>query len=82
MIDNRDDRHLGPGEALAITALGTATEKTLDMSDTVVQSYLTRHPSLEDFLHREDTAVFFIEVTDYILARFDETERIRVDSTL
>ena len=80
LIDNRSNSQSDFAEALAITALGTASELRGDRSGKLVQSYLDRHRSLADFLQRHDTAVISVRVTDYILARFDGAERIRVDS--
>ena len=80
LIDNRSNSQSDFAEALAITALGIASELKGKRSVKLVQSYLDRHQSLADFLKRHDTAVISVTVTDYILARFDGAERIRVDS--
>jgi uncharacterized pyridoxamine 5'-phosphate oxidase family protein len=66
-------------EAMAITALGVAGEITGDESGKLMQSYLDKHPSLGEFLQRPDVAIIRVLVTDYILARFDSAERIRID---
>jgi len=44
-----------------------------------VRSYLDKHPSLGEFLQRPDIAIIKVLATDYILARFDGAERIRID---
>jgi len=79
LIDNRSNSQADLTEALAITALGIASELKGERNGELVQSYLDRHRSLADFLKRQDTAVISVVVTDYILARFDRAERIRVD---
>ena len=81
LIDNRRNNQSDFKEGLAITALGMASELKGSRSEKLVQSYLDRHPSLGEFLKRPDTAVIRVTVTDYILARFDGAERIRVDGT-
>ena len=81
LIDNRRNSQSDLTEALAITALGSASELDGDRSDKLVQSHLNRHPYMAEFLKRRDTAIISIIVTDYILARFDGVKRIRVDNT-
>lgn len=79
LIDNRSNNQSDLTGALAVTALGTAGEMTVDRSDKLVQSYLDRHPSLGEFLQRPGVALIRVMVTDYILAHFDGAERIRMD---
>ena len=79
LIDTRSNNLSDFIEALAITALGVADELTGDESDKLVQSYLDKHPSLGEFLQRPDVAIIRVLVTDYIIARFDSAERIRID---
>lgn len=79
LIDTRSNNVSDFIEALAITALGVAGELTGDESDKLVQSYLDKHPSLGEFLQRRDVVIINVLVTDYILARFDGAERIRID---
>ena len=81
LIDNRSNNQSDFTEAVAITALGVASELRGDRSKKLVQSYLDRHPSLGEFLQRPDTAIIRVTVADYVLARFDGAERIRVDDT-
>ena len=79
LIDTRSNRQSDFNRALAITVLGVASELNGDNSDKLVQSYLDKHPSLGEFLQRPDIAIIKVLVTDYILARFDGAERIRID---
>jgi hypothetical protein len=81
LIDNRSNSQSDLIEALAITALGSASELDGDRSDKLVHYHLNRHPYVAEFLQKPDTAVISVLVTDYILARFDRSERIRVDNT-
>jgi uncharacterized pyridoxamine 5'-phosphate oxidase family protein len=79
LIDNRSNRQSDFARALAITVLGVASELNGDNSDKLVQSYLDKHPSLGEFLQRPDIAIIKVLATDYIIARFDRAERIRID---
>jgi general stress protein 26 len=79
LIDNRCNSLSDFTRALAITVLGVASELNGDNSDKLVQSYLYKHPSLGEFLQRPDIAIIKVLVTDYIIARFDRAERIRID---
>jgi len=79
LINNCSNNQSDIIESLAITALGAASELTVDQSDGLVKSYLNKHQSLTDFIKSKDTAVIGVLVTDYILARFDGAERIPVN---
>jgi heme iron utilization protein len=81
LIDNRSNSQLDFSQALAVTVIGTATELTGKQRDELVQSYLNKHPSLEEFLNKPDTAIISVLVTDFILAHFDSTERIQMNGT-
>ena len=79
LIDNRSNSQSDFTRALAITVIGIAGELTGEVRDDLVQSYLNKHTSLKEFLNKPDTAIISVLVTDYILARFDGAERIRID---
>jgi uncharacterized pyridoxamine 5'-phosphate oxidase family protein len=79
LIDNRSNSQSDFTRALAITVIGIAGELTGERRGDLVQSYLNKHTSLKEFLQRPDVAIIRVLVTDYILARFDGAERIRID---
>jgi uncharacterized pyridoxamine 5'-phosphate oxidase family protein len=79
LIDNRSNDISDFSKALAITVLGIAEELSSNKNDELVQNYLNKHPSLIEFLEQTDTVVINLTVTDFIIAHFDRTERIRVD---
>jgi hypothetical protein len=81
LFDSRRNEPSDLTGALAITALGSAHEVTKDRKDIPLQNYIDRHPTLEEFLGRPETAIISVKVTDYILARFDRVERIKVESS-
>jgi general stress protein 26 len=80
LIDSRRNEPSDLTGALAITALGSAHEVTKDRKDIQVQNYIDRHPNLKDFIRRPETAIISVKVSEYILARFDSVERIKVES--
>jgi hypothetical protein len=80
LIDNRRNAPSDLTGALAITALGSASEVAEDGIDSLVQSHLDRHPLLIDFIRKPDTAIIRAKITDYILARFDRVELIQLDN--
>jgi heme iron utilization protein len=79
LVDNRSNSQSDFTRALAITILGIASKLNKDGNDELVQLYLDKNNSLREFLQNPDTAVIKVIVTDYILARFDGSERIRID---
>lgn len=80
LIDSRSNQPSDFSEAVAITVLGSASEVTEDEKDKLVEYYLDRHPTLTKFIHRPETALVRVKVTEYILARFERVERIRMGS--
>ncbi|UCG10757.1 MAG: pyridoxamine 5'-phosphate oxidase family protein [Dehalococcoidia bacterium] len=79
LIDSRDNKPSDFSKAVAITALGLASEVTEDEKDKLVEHYLNRHPTLTKFIHRPETALIRVKVNEYILARFERVERIQVN---
>jgi nitroimidazol reductase NimA-like FMN-containing flavoprotein (pyridoxamine 5'-phosphate oxidase superfamily) len=79
LIDNRSNSQSDFTRALAITVIGIAKELNGEGRDDLVQSYLNKHTSLKEFLNTPDTAIINVQVTDYILARFEGANRIRID---
>jgi nitroimidazol reductase NimA-like FMN-containing flavoprotein (pyridoxamine 5'-phosphate oxidase superfamily) len=78
LINNSNNNQTDFTLALAITALGTASEIIDESRNTITKTYLQKHQALTDFVNRQDTAIIDVRVTDYILARFDGAERIQV----
>jgi uncharacterized pyridoxamine 5'-phosphate oxidase family protein len=80
LIDSRRNEPSDLTGALAITALGSASEVAEDGINSLVKNYLDRHPALVDFIRRPETAIIMVKITDYIIARFDRVERIQLDN--
>ena len=80
LIDSRHNKPSDLVEALAITALGSASEVTRDKIENQQENYLDKHPTLSPFLSRPETALIQVKITDYILAGFDRVERIQFNN--
>ena len=78
LINNSNNNQTDFTQALAVTALGTASEIIDESRNTITKTYLQKHQALTEFVNRQDTAVIDVRVTDYILARFEGAERIQV----
>lgn len=75
LIDSRTNTPADTSHAVAITVVGTAREETDDKS--ILQSILlARHPQLRHFVEAPDSAIILVTVQEYIIAGFDETQRV------
>jgi len=79
LIDTRRNEPSDLTGALAITALGSASEVVKDGKDSLIHKYIDRHPVLKEFVIRPETAIINVKITDYILAQFDRVERIQLE---
>jgi len=76
LVDSRTNQASDLNRAIAITALGTVEEVATDNKDYLSGIYLSKHPQLEDFLHKPSNALMRIAVTDYIVASFESVRRL------
>ena len=79
MIDNRKNRTADFKAALAVTAIGTVEEVSGRERDGLVDTYVSKHPHLAEFVNGSDKALMKVTVTDYIIARFDRVQFIHID---
>lgn len=77
LIDSRTNQASDLNKAIAITALGTIEEVTMDNKDYLSEIYLSKHPQLKGFLHKPSNALMRVYVTDYIVASFESVRRLR-----
>ncbi len=77
LVDNRTNQASDLSKAIAITALGTVEEVAADNKDYFSGIYLSKHPHLENFLHKPSNALMRIAVADYIVASFESTRHFR-----
>jgi len=59
-----------------VTAIGIAKEIMGNERNILSKIYLTKHPSLADFLSMPASVLIAIEVTEYIIAGFDKFSKI------
>jgi nitroimidazol reductase NimA-like FMN-containing flavoprotein (pyridoxamine 5'-phosphate oxidase superfamily) len=77
LIDNRSNTESDFGNAVAVTATGTATEVQGVERDHVISIYLQKHPNLEDFVNSQDSALIRVDVTEYIISSFNNVWKLR-----
>lgn len=80
LIDSRSNRSDDFREAVAVTALGSAREVTGQERQKLMDAYLVRHPSLEEFLRTPTCALLRIKVRRYALvSRFQNVVELSFD---
>lgn len=78
LIDSRRNQITDFQKAVAVTAIGAAEESTGEERELLARVYATKHPQLAEFMKRPDSAVVKVTASDYVLAGFDKTQRVRV----
>ena len=77
LVDNRTNQAADLNNTIAVTALGTIEEVSTDQKDYLSGIYLSKHPQLEDFLHKPSNALMRIAIADYIVASFESVRHLR-----
>jgi len=77
LIDNRTNQAVDFNNAIAITALGTIEEVSTDQEAYFSTIYVSKHPQLEDFLHKPSNVLMRVVITDYIVASFESVKHLR-----
>lgn len=75
LIDNRTNQPSDVTKATAITVIGTAREE-LDNKSSFQAIFLAKHPQLQHFADELQNSLILVEVSEYIIADFDETQRV------
>lgn len=78
LVDSRTNQAADINRAIAVTALGNVEEVATDNKDYLSGIYLSKHPQLEDFLHKPSNALMRVAVTDYIVASFESVGHLRI----
>jgi nitroimidazol reductase NimA-like FMN-containing flavoprotein (pyridoxamine 5'-phosphate oxidase superfamily) len=79
MIDNRSNMPSDFQKAKAVTAAGRAEEVADSERQTLLTTYIVRHPHLEDFVSAPSCAFLKIRVdTYYLVTRFQNVAEIHV----
>jgi nitroimidazol reductase NimA-like FMN-containing flavoprotein (pyridoxamine 5'-phosphate oxidase superfamily) len=67
VIDNRSNELRDFGDAIAVTALGRAVEIEAKEKNTLLRTYLEKHPNLNGFAKSPSCALFKVDVEKYII---------------
>ena len=79
LVDNRSNDPADTFRALAVTALGVARELEGTEAEQAHETYVARHPHLEEFASSPSTAMLRLHVEKYILVRrFQDVTELRV----
>jgi len=75
IVDNRTNRPSDIQQATAITAIGNASEET-DGESNLRTIFINRHPQLRQFVNDTHNALIQVNVTEYIVAGFNQVQRL------
>ena len=79
LVDNRSNDPADTFRALAVTALGVARELEGTEAEGARETYVARHPHLEEFASSPSTAMLRLDVEKYILvSRFQDVTELRL----
>ena len=67
LVDNRSNEVADIREAMAVTAIGTASEVSESLRDRLDRVYLEKQPHMKEFLSSPSTALIMVDVESYIL---------------
>ena len=76
LFDSRSNKSSDLSEALAITAVGLATETSEQEKLKLLPYFTKKHPSLFEFINSKETAMIKVSVSEYIIARFKNVKRV------
>jgi heme iron utilization protein len=79
LIDSRTNNPADIEHATAITVIGDAHEET-ETERGFHSLYLNKHPHLSQFVSKPDSALIVVTVAVFIIARFDNTQRLVIDA--
>jgi len=79
LIDNRSNQDSDFSQAAALTATGKAEEVLDKQREGVLETYLAKHPMLEEFVRSPSCVVLKVEVeTYYLVRRFQHVMELHV----
>ena len=79
LVDNRLNMESDFDNAVAVTALGRATETQGFNKDRLVDIYLEKHPYLASFVNSQDNALIRIDVNKYVISSFKDVRTLQLD---
>jgi F420-0:gamma-glutamyl ligase len=80
LIDSRTNTNVDFSEAIAVTSLGTVEEVAGIDADNLSQTFLSKHPYLENFVRSADSALMRVRVKKLVVSGFNETNVISFDT--
>lgn len=80
LIDSRSNENADFRNAVAVTAVGRATEVKASERDRLVKVYIEKHPYLGAFVDSPETALCRVDVEDYVVARFAQVMKLPMQS--
>ena len=79
LMDSRSNRDSDISNAIAVTATGTAEEGDQKNGDPFLNTYLTKHPHLKDFVNSPSCALIRMKVdVYYLVSKFQSVFELRV----
>jgi heme iron utilization protein len=79
LIDSRTNNPADIEKATAITVIGNAHEET-DCEKGFNSLFLNKHPHLSQFINNPDSALIVVTVAVFIIAGFNNTQRLVIDA--
>ncbi len=80
LVDTRTNQPSDIGKSVAVTIIGSADEVT-DDNDNIKRIFLARHPGLQQFVNDPETALITVSVQEYIIAGFEKTQQLVLNTT-
>ena len=78
LFDSRTNRSSDLSNAIAISAIGLATETSEQEKLTLLPYLIKKHPNLNTFIKSKETAIIKVGINEYTIARFKSVERINI----
>jgi nitroimidazol reductase NimA-like FMN-containing flavoprotein (pyridoxamine 5'-phosphate oxidase superfamily) len=79
LMDSRSNLESDIHEAVAVTAVGTASELSGQDKKQGIELYLSKHPYLQDFVRAESCALIRVAVkTYYLVTRFQQVMELHI----
>lgn len=79
LIDNRANNLSDFHRATAVTAIGKARESIGGARKRLGETYLAKHPQLEEFAGSPENALFAVKIEDYVIATFKKVMTLKPD---
>jgi len=79
LIDNWANNLSDFHRATAVTAIGKARESIGGARKRLGETYLAKHPQLEEFAGSPENALFAVKIEDYVIATFKKVMTLKPD---